>query len=265
MTYALFLLIFLGLPILLAIIANWLDLKRTKTLPITLSSLPAWLPLVILVVLAVAYTTPWDNYLVATRVWYYNPELVTGMTIGWVPIEEYTFFILQTIMTGLWVIFLGKRITTQSAFEKQPTIRRNINLLTGAVWVISVTVFFSGWRPGTYLSLILVWALPPIMLQLAFGADILWHHRRLVSTTLLATTFYLGLTDSLAIAAGTWTIDPRQSLNIFIAGVLPLEEFIFFLVTNTLIVFGLVLALAHESNRRANLLFQILSPRSKTA
>ena len=38
--------------------------------------------------MAVVYTTPWDNYLVATRVWWYDPALVTGLTLGWVPIEE---------------------------------------------------------------------------------------------------------------------------------------------------------------------------------
>ena len=50
---------------------------------------------------AVLYTTPWDNYLVATGVWWYDPHLVAGLVLGWVPIEEYTFFILQTLAMGL--------------------------------------------------------------------------------------------------------------------------------------------------------------------
>ena len=265
MTYANFLLFFLGIPILLAALVTWWDTKHRKTLPVVLSSLPAWLPVLILVLLAVTYTTPWDNYLVASGVWYYNPKLVTGIKIGWVPIEEYTFFILQTILTGLWALFLSKRIANQAPLEEKPGMRRNISLLLGAIWLFFVAVLLSGWKPGTYLSLILVWALPPIMLQLAFGADILWHQRRLVGIALLVVTLYLGLTDSLAIGAGTWTIAPGQSLNIFLGGVLPVEEFFFFLVTNTLIVFGMVLALAQESRQRAHLLFRILSPRSNTA
>jgi hypothetical protein len=36
-------------------------------------------------------------------------------------------------------------------------------------------------------------------------------------------------------------------LNVFIAGVLPVEELVFFLLTNTLVVFGLTLALAPET------------------
>ena len=54
----------------------------------------------------------------------------------------------------------------------------------------------------------------------------------------------------LAINWGTWTIDPAQSLNIFLGGVLPVEEFIFFLLTNTLVTFGVVLVLAAASHRR---------------
>jgi lycopene cyclase domain-containing protein len=111
-------------------------------------------------------------------------------------------------------------------------------------------VLLAGWQPGTYLGLELAWALPPIMLQLAFGADILWHHRWPVLLTLVPTTLYLGLADTLAIRAGTWTIDPMQSLNIFLWGNLPAEEIVFFLLTNSLVTFGIVLALAAESQKR---------------
>ena len=111
-------------------------------------------------------------------------------------------------------------------------------------------VLASGYKPGTYLSLILVWALPPLMLQLGLGADILWQHRRAVFGALAPITLYLALADMVAIAQGTWTIDPGQSLQIYLGGILPLEEFIFFLLTNTLVVFGMTLLLAAESHNR---------------
>ena len=38
-----------------------------------------------------------------------DPNLVTGLTIGWVPIEEYTFFIVQPILAGLWFLFWARR------------------------------------------------------------------------------------------------------------------------------------------------------------
>lgn len=112
----------------------------------------------------------------------------------------------------------------------------------------------AGWQPGTYLSLELAWALPPLLLQLAFGADILWRHRHLALWGVIPPTLYLSLVDSLAIGAGTWTISPAQSLHIYLLGILPLEEFIFFLLTNMLLVGGMILALANDSKARLNTL-----------
>ena len=68
--------------------------------------------------------------------------------------------------------------------------------------------------------------------------------------TLAPMSIYLGAADAVAIHAGTWTIDPAQSLEIYLGGVLPLEEFIFFLVTNTLVAFGMTLVLARDSQAR---------------
>jgi lycopene cyclase domain-containing protein len=108
----------------------------------------------------------------------------------------------------------------------------------------------AGWQPGNYLALELVWALPPIALQLAFGADILWRYRRLVLLVIISLTLYLSATDALAITLGTWTINPEKSLDLLIAGLLPIEEFLFFLLTTTLITFGIVLVMAQESHAR---------------
>lgn len=212
-----------------------------------------WRLLGILVVVAVIYTTPWDNYLVATGVWYYNPKLVTGITLGWVPIEEYTFFVLQTILTGMWLLWLSRRVQIQAIGSLQRLqIRRYGVIGLGILWLSMLAVLISGWEAMTYLSLILVWALPPVILQMAFGADILWRFRRTIGLALGSITVYLGLMDSLAIRAGTWTIDPAQSLNIFLGGVLPVEEFVFFLMTNVLITFGLTLLLSQEGRQRWN-------------
>ena len=102
------------------------------------------------------------------------------------------------------------------------------------------------------MALILVWFLPPIILQLAFGADILWHHRRLVVTGFLPAFLYLCLVDGIAIHSGTWTINPTDTIGLDVFGVLPLEEITFFLVTNVLVSFGMALILAQESHVRAH-------------
>jgi lycopene cyclase domain-containing protein len=251
MTYLQFLIIFLCLPILLLGLATWRDLRANLRAPQQFRNLPGWLAIAIHVFVAVVYTTPWDNYLVATGVWYYNPRLVAGVTLGWVPIEEYTFFVLQTILSGLWLLWLARRLPLPQAGPSQPTRTRKAAVIgLGVAWLISLGGLISGWQPFTYLGLILVWALPPVILQMAFGADILWRFRRLIGLALGSISVYLGLMDSLAIRAGTWTIDPAQSLNIFLGGALPVEEFIFFLMTNVLITFGITLLLSQESRQR---------------
>jgi lycopene cyclase domain-containing protein len=251
MTYAQFLLYFLGFPIILLSLATWRDLRNQRRSPEGFRNMPGWLAIGTHGVLAVVYTTPWDNYLVATGVWFYNTRLVTGLTIGWVPIEEYVFFVLQTTMTGLWLMWLARRLPTRQR-ELHQSLRIRIIAAIGvsSLWLLSLAGLFSAWQPFTYLGLILAWALPPLALQVAFGADILWRSRRLIGLALGSVSVYLGVMDSLAIQAGTWTIDPAQSLNIFLGGALPVEEFVFFLMTNLLIVFGITLLLSQESRQR---------------
>ena len=245
-----FLLRFLGIPILLLSVVAYLDARRGRSIPPHFRAWPFWAAVVLHVVVAVVYTTPWDNYLVATGVWYYNPDLVTGIVLGWVPIEEYTFFVVETVLAGLWIAFLMRRMR----FETPGPLRQNWRIapavLLIVLWLGSVALLISGWPPGTYLSLLLAWALPPIALQLGFGGDILRRYGRLVVTAIATLTLYLSAADLLAIGSGTWEIDPAQSLHWLIAGVLPVEEVIFFLITSTLVTLGIVLILARESHER---------------
>ena len=61
------------------------------------------------VAVAVLYTTPWDNYLVARGVWGYGEGRVL-FTLGWVPFEEYLFFVLQTLLTGMLTLLVGRGV-----------------------------------------------------------------------------------------------------------------------------------------------------------
>jgi lycopene cyclase domain-containing protein len=256
MTYFGFLLRFLVPPLLLATAIVVLDRRRGKPLPVSLRGWSPWAALLVHVLLAVGYTTPWDNYLVATGVWWYEPELVTGLTIGWVPIEEYTFFVLQTLLAGMALIALAARLVDPAPLVGGASVRRIAPALLGLPWLGAAAVLWTGWQPGAYLGLELVWALPPIMLQLAFGADIIWRQRRLVLTLLLGLTLYLAAADMLAIGAGTWTINPAASTGIMLLDGLPMEELIFFILTNTLVVFGMTLAIAEDSQARLRALAQ---------
>lgn len=253
MTYFGFLARFLVIPILILVALLVIDARRGKSLPQTLRGWSPWAMLGILIGIALIYTTPWDNYLVATGVWFYDPARVTGITLGWVPLEEYVFFILQPILVGLWALWLARRLRPAPLDDERIVgnvyVRVLIPLVTFWVWVVSVVILLVGWKPGTYLGLELAWALPPILLQLIFGLDTLIRQRRLVLLTIIPMTLYLSAMDALAIGEGVWTIHPQQSTGIMIGGILPVEELIFFLLTTTLVTLGLVLGIATRSQR----------------
>jgi lycopene cyclase domain-containing protein len=250
MTYFGFIVRFLLVPlVLLGALTLW-DLRRGKRLIWRLNDGLEWAALAVLGAVALLYTTPWDNYLVATRVWWYDPVLVAGITLGWVPVEEYLFFVLQTLVTGLWLLFLARRWPVTAHFRSCPRhLRWILALIVGFLWLGAVMTLIAGWRSGNYLGLQLAWGLPPLILQLAYGADVLWRYRRLVLLAWLPPTLYLCIADALAISSGTWTVNPARSLNLYLAGQLPVEEATFFLLTNMLIVFGMVLLLVYESRR----------------
>ncbi len=251
MTYFGFLLRFLVIPISIFFIIYLIDEKNKKYISGFKNGRYVWIAIGIHILLALIYTTPWDNYLVATGVWYYNPQLVTGIVLGYVPIEEYTFFILETLFAGLWWWFLARRQNPKTEkFIPSQKIRFGSFAMLLPLWIIFTALFFTGPPSLTYLSIIFFWALPPIVLQLLFGADILWRHRKLAALTILPMALYLSVVDLLAITASTWTIAPDQSTGILLGGVLPIEEAIFFLVTVMLVSFGMTLFLAEETQVR---------------
>jgi lycopene beta-cyclase len=246
MTYFNFLLIFVGIPIAILSVIAYLDKRAGRPTPgFDAKKIP--LIIGVHVLLALTYTTPWDNYLVATGVWYYNPDLVTGIVLGYVPIEEYTFFIVETIMVGLWWWFLARRLSLPApeTFQRNPKL---VSVATGAlvlVWAFFTYQFFFAADEWNYLGIILFWALPAILPQFLFGADLLWHYRKLVFWAIFVPGAYLSLTDIVALSATTWQISKEQTLGINFFGILPLEEVVFFFITCTLIGFGMTLMLSN--------------------
>lgn len=254
MTYFNFLLLFVVLPIFILLVITWLDVRRLSSSAETKGRSDHHFdfkkaPLIIFVhvLLALTYTTPWDNYLVATGVWYYNPQLVTGITIGYVPIEEYTFFVVETILVGLWWWFLARRIS----FPAPAAFQRNRKLVYWSItillllWAFFTFQFFFAGDEWNYLGIIFAWALLPIVPQFLFGADILWHYRKLVFWSIFVPGLYLSLTDIIALRATTWSISKEQTLGINFFGILPIEEVAFFFITCVLIGFGMTLMLSH--------------------
>lgn len=248
LTYFTFLLLFIGIPL---VIISILYLKKYQQGEVfqRKNIREVLIALAILIVVAFVYTTPWDNYLVQNAIWYYESSKVIGIIIGYVPIEEYTFFIVQTLLIGLifgWG-FLDKNNQEDYSNRIARILSSSILLI---IWFISFFTFIKGIESLTYLNLILLWSIPPILLQLIYGADILWSSRYKLTISILVATIYLAAADALAIYSGIWTISINTSTGINLGGILPIEEFLFFLVTNILIIFGLTLIIDSRSRIR---------------
>ncbi len=92
----------------------------------------------------------------------------------------------------------------------------------------------------TYLIFELAWALPVIAGMWAIGREPLRRARRLLVVGTLVPTLYFSAADAVAIHSHIWTLNPARIVGLRL-GPLPLEEAVFFLVTNLMTVQGLVL------------------------
>lgn len=233
MTYLQFHLVFL-LPLLLLL--GW---RLGRIFPFLGRRAGVALPLV--TAAALVYTTPWDNYLVWKGVWGYPPERVLAR-IGYVPVEEYLFFLLQPWLAGMLLYRLLARLPGAEPEPGSPAAVRwagGLPLLA----LSAVGVWCLSFESGTYMGLILAWAGPVLAAQWLFMGPVIWRLRRAVVPAILLPTFYLWWADRFAIADGIWYISEQYTLGWDPLG-LPVEEATFFLVTNVLVVFGTILFLA---------------------
>jgi len=198
-----------------------------------------WLALLATPAIALVYTTPWDNYLVARAVWGYPPDRVLAR-IGWVPVEEYLFFVLQPLLAGF--VALGvlvrwrSRLPAEVPFASTPL---RWGALVGALLIATGAVALT--RPqGLYLGLILVWAVPILTGMWLYRGAMIWTMRAPALVSITVSTLYLCIADRWAIAQGIWWISEQHSTGALVWG-LPIEEALFFLVTNVLVVFAVIL------------------------
>ncbi|KAK3372387.1 Phytoene synthase [Podospora didyma] len=199
-----------------------------------------------LVVVAFLATLPWDAYLIRHGVWTYPKEAIFGPRVWGIPVEELFFFVIQTYITSCIYLLLNKPLLHPLYLNSQrnPSSWVRKMKLAGQVVLIGLTLFgasliYAGGR-GTYLGLILAWASPFALITWTVGGRFIlslpW-----TATTLpiLLPTAYLWLVDELALGRGTWAIQSGTKLELCLFGVLEIEEAMFFLLTNALIVFGL--------------------------
>ncbi|GGJ89525.1 carotenoid biosynthesis protein [Deinococcus aquiradiocola] len=261
MTYLQYHLVFI-VPVLLALaLVTWRETRGGRSLAGAFrEGRWAWRTFALFPLIPLIYTTPWDNYLVFRGVWTYPPERVLGR-IGYVPYEEYAFFALQTLITSLWLFFWLRRSgrTQEEAARVSPrpaVTRAGQAVLWLAVAFVGVLMLRS---PSTfYLGLILSWACPVLSGLSAFGGDLVFGRPRVYLLAVLPPTLYLWATDLYAIHDGIWGISGTFTLGWNLFSVLPVEEMVFFLITNLLVVTGTLSFLHPVALQRVNRLVALL-------
>jgi lycopene beta-cyclase len=246
MTYLSFHLVFILPPLLLLAVparraAHCFGSRGAWTLPV-------------MALIALIWTTPWDNYLVYRGVWWYGVDRVVG-TIGYVPVEEYLFFVLQPLLAGAWTYVVLARAGLPPAVRSRPRpgsvpgadargLGVALYLLAAAAGALALT-----FRAGLYLGLILVWSAPVLAAQWFFIAHAVARAPATFALCVVPPTLYLWVADRFAIGAGIWSIAPQYTIG-FVPFGLPFEEAVFFLVTNLLVVQGVLLFLLPVSGSR---------------
>ncbi|WP_257299265.1 lycopene cyclase domain-containing protein [Haloarchaeobius sp. FL176] len=247
-SYAAFLVVFVGIPIAMLVRRGRRERRRHAAVATGL-----------MVAAALAYTTPWDNYLIGAGVWWYGDGAVTAR-IWLAPVEEYLFIALQPVLAALWIYHRGwadagtaahdppaADVTTDGGYVTTPvprdTARMAFPRVGGALaWLAVASVGLWAVTTGRayYLGAILAWAAPVLALQWAIGGGFLWTIRRRLGLLVAVPTVYLWTADWLAIELGIWAISSTHTIGVGLLG-LPAEEMTFFLVTNLLVVQGIVL------------------------
>lgn len=121
---------------------------------------------------AVVSTTPWDSYLIRTRIWSYPANAIVGPTLFQIPAEELFFFGIQTYITSLLYLLFSKPTFhpiylcgEQSRFDgKQLQRWRWLGTVAGVVLTVYGAFLVINRGKGTYLGLILLWAIPFVLL-----------------------------------------------------------------------------------------------------
>lgn len=194
--------------------------------------------LVLLTVLAVTATLPWDAALIARGAWSYP----RGRPIGWVagvPVEELLFMIVQPVLIGLWLRGLPSlRSSAPRPLQGWRVCIAGSGLLLG---LSGAGLLVAGTPRGTYLGSLLAWAGPVLALQWLAAGDVLWLQRHQLAAAVLPPTVYLCAVDRLALHLHLWKLSNTHTTGLKPLG-LPVEEAAFFLLTTALVVSGLVLA-----------------------
>jgi putative membrane protein len=206
---------------------------------------PLWraevlLPGLFLLLVVMLFTSPWDNFAVKQRIWDFPDERLLGR-IGFLPVEEYAFFLIQSLqvmgLIGILALGMGPRESLSDVnFTQIGTWFPTVAVLL--LWlVVGISLGGRIWKTSRfhYAWHLLYWFLPLILLQWAFAWPILLPRLDWIVTATLAIGTWLSFADWIAVRQGIWFFDEAQITGWKIGRILPWEEIAFFYITSLLV------------------------------
>lgn len=200
-----------------------------------------------LVLLAVlVFTIPWDNLAAKWGIWGF-PREKYSFRIGYLPIEEYLFFLWQSVNVMLAVRLLLRalpdwRTHQEGSFTLITLLLLGASLVVWLAMVIPLRWLRRKLGPRLNYALHLVWFLPVIYAQWVIAPPIFAAHAGLLGWVTAAFGIYYTLADLVAVRAGLWFFD-RKQITGWRLGPLPWEEAAFFFLTSLLVAQSFLLLL----------------------
>jgi lycopene cyclase domain-containing protein len=239
-TYLRFHLLFNLPPLALLAALNW-------PVPIAVGEAAAfgWVLLAVLV-----FTTPWDNLAAKWGIWGF-PREKYSLRIGYLPVEEYAFFMLQSVNVMLAVRALFRFFPDWQTGVEAEIGRMTLLLLGASVvpWIL-VAAQLRWLRkkagPRVNYAIHLAWFLPVVYFQWILVPPLFWGHAGLLALVTGVFGVYYTLADLVAVRGGTWFFDEEQITGVKLGGLLPWEEVAFFFLTSLLVAQSYLLLLPAE-------------------
>lgn len=205
-----------------------------------------WLCLGALFLAVGIFTSPWDNAAVKKGIWGFPPHL-HSFKIKYLPIEEYLFFFIQTLLVAL---------STRSAYLYFPSLSHHLETdLSPFNGIIIFLLFFIWFLFGklikknplsqrwNYTFHLFFWFTPVILLQWGVGYNVFTPVFPFLLLISLAWGLYYTLCDLIATYQGIWHFDSQQIQGFKLLNILPWEESAFFWITSLLVAQSYILLL----------------------
>jgi lycopene cyclase domain-containing protein len=196
------------------------------------------------------FTTPWDNLAAKWGIWGF-PREKYSLRIGYLPIEEYAFFLLQSVNVMLAVrlffrFFPDWQTGQETEIGKWTLACLGISVIPWGIiaWQLRWLRQKAGQRVNYAIHL--AWFLPVIFAQWILAPWLFLAHTGLLALVTAAFGIYYTLADFAAVRAGTWFFDEKQITGVKLGRLLPWEEIAFFFLTSLLVAQSYLLLLPSD-------------------